>query len=640
MYLALHAGWLFGEEAGLSASAIANALLIFEEKPMGHPRLLKGLPDHAGIISANRNERSAGVKALGAYLRRKSATSLDSALSATNPADFTASYLATWSAKERALEGLAEGAVAWFVTGDPWYSSDLKERMKFFGPPILANDCRGDLTQARAFAWHFALAYDFAYPVLSAEQRELAKNVVKACVAYALPQAIQRVSKNPRDGIAFNSLARLTGALMIMLGEFPEASGHAEQALRVYLANLSPWGGKDGGFANGSSYFLWDVGESLLIWDLVDRVLGLPIYQKAWVSQIPTFLAYTLPPGTPAGVFGDGAEVNRKEEWARFGKAIMSRFDTPLARWYENQLFGEDGSRLHILLSPWRSSGARSFPEGLSNSALFPSVGWAAMHSSLSTRSRVSVYFKSSPFGSYNHSHADQNSFLLYAYGNTIAMDSGHYDYYGSPHWKDWYKQTKAHNAVTYDNGQGQQLGSAGYGSLPHSGLIERFDSDATYDLVTGDATRAYGNGVLRALRSIVFFRQGTVVVIDQMQSISPRTWEWNFHTPVALNLDEAGYRMKFDEFQSCLSIDAPTALSYTSRSGYTPAPKLPLPTIPMHHWHSFSYGSPSSSAYFVAVIRADCSLPAATVTFVSGKPKIIVENREISLSGSTVIVK
>lgn len=56
------------------------------------------------------------------------------------------------------------------------------------------------------------------------------------------------------------------------------------------------------------------------------------------------------------------------------------------------------------------------------------------MHSALADPQRVSLLFRSSPFGSLNHAHADQNSFVLYAKGEVLAMDSGVYDFYDSPH--------------------------------------------------------------------------------------------------------------------------------------------------------------------------------------------------------------
>ena len=58
------------------------------------------------------------------------------------------------------------------------------------------------------------------------------------------------------------------------------------------------------------------------------------------------------------------------------------------------------------------------------------------------------LQFKSSRFGSFNHSHADQNSFILSAFGRPLLIDSGYYPWYGSPHDVGWTRQTIAHNAL------------------------------------------------------------------------------------------------------------------------------------------------------------------------------------------------
>ena len=54
---------------------------------------------------------------------------------------------------------------------------------------------------------------------------------------------------------------------------------------------------------------------------------------------------------------------------------------------------------------------------------------------------------------------------------------------YGTAHWWQWYKQTRAHNAVTYDGGQGQLVHEAG-GYAP--GALTRFEHQAAYDIVQG----------------------------------------------------------------------------------------------------------------------------------------------------------
>lgn len=640
--------WLLGHiltaysatDPRFTSPAISAALAAFDKAPtMGHPRLFRGQADYAGIVAAASAERSNGLKSLYGTLHRTSLTTANTAFSTTAKSVATLSGLKDWFKQERVLEGMAESAVGWYLTRDPWYLEEMRVRMASFSAQILDTGCSAELTQTRAYAYYFALAYDFAYPALSSSERTLVRSVVKTCANSSLPIAIAKVSANPRDGIAFHSLGKFIGALSIVLGELPEARTLLEPALQSYLAYLSPWGGDDGGYANGTSYVLWDAGSSLLAWDLIDRVLGIPIYQKTWVAQLPRFVAYTLPPGTPAGVFGDGAEIPRTEEWARFGKAIMSRYETPLARWYEKQLFGEDTARLDILLSPRHPGSNSSWPDGEADSASFANVGWAALHSSLADRSRVSVYFKSSPYGSLNHSHADQNSFLFYAHGKVLAMDSGYYDAYNSPHWRNWYKQTKAHNAITFDGGKGQSLGTDGQGNAQYSGKLTQFVTSADYDVVTGDASAAYGGQLSVAKRTLVFVRPATLLVIDQLHSPTPRHWEWNLHTTAALVADAEGYKLDLGEAEMCTEVFAPTPLSLASSSGYSPPPLLTKPSGP-HFWNRFHYKAPSSTAYFVAVLRADCSLPRAQVTFPGGKPQVRLGEREVSFVGTNILVR
>lgn len=628
------------DDPRFSPAAVSSALSNFATlKRVGHPRLFAGQADYAGIVTAAMAERTAGVRALADYLHRSSVQNSGQVFfTAAEPLNSTLN-LKNWFKQERALEGLAESAFAWYLTRDGWYLDELRARMALFGPPVIDRQCRGELMQTRAYAWYFALAYDFAYPALTAAERDLARNIVRTCAQFSLASALKSLQSNPRDGVAFHALGKFIGALTIVLGDMPEADSWLEPALQSYLARLSPWGGADGGYANGSSYVLWDSGESLLIWDLIERSLAIPVYQHPWVAALPRFVAYTLPPGTPAGVFGDGAEIYRKEEWARLGKAIMSRSPLPLARWYEKQLFGEDVSRLHLLLSPRQSTlGATAFPAGEADSAHFQSIGWAALHSSLADRSRTSVYFKSSPYGSLNHSHADQNSFLIYAHGKTLAMDSGYYDYYNSPHWRQWYKQTKAHNAITFDGGQGQNLGADGLGSSQFAGRIIDYSTSPDYDVVTGDASGAYGNALSMAKRSLVFFRPGTLVIIDQLTSGMPRQWEWNLHTPAALQSSSTGYKLKLDDAEMCVDISAPEAIGLNTQAGYQPPPELTSPAA-SHYWQRFFYKTAKPAAYFVAVLRTDCTLPSAIVSFPAGKPLVRLGNRQISVNGTGVSI-
>ena len=57
------------------------------------------------------------------------------------------------------------------------------------------------------------------------------------------------------------------------------------------------------------------------------------------------------------------------------------------------------------------------------SAALFRGIGWAGLHSALDNPQRDTFFlFKSSPFGSVSHSHADQNSFAIMKGGRALAI--------------------------------------------------------------------------------------------------------------------------------------------------------------------------------------------------------------------------
>lgn len=629
-------------ESGASASALApqalrRAVSGFDAHGarMGHPRLFKGQKDYAGIVAATRAERARGMAALVDYLKRHPVRAEPAQLKAQIASSDKNARMASWWQQSRVLEGASEAAFAWYVQREDWLLHEVKARLSLFGPQILKRGCRGDVTEIREYAWQFALAYDFAHAGLDPAERQMVNDVVVQCAEAGLADTPAAVSGQVDNGMAFNALGKLVGALLIVRGDMPNTHGLLARALPAYVAGLSPWGGKDGGFANGSSYALWDAGEAVLVWDLLERVLGVPIYRKPWLASLPRYVAYTLPPGTPAGAFGDGAEVERSEEWARLGKAVATRSNTPLARWYARAQTGEDPARLHVLLSPRAHRGAvgvKDQPRGAS----FPSVGVAAMHSSLLDRKRVSVLFKSSPYGSLNHSHADQNSFVVYAGGKVMAMDSGVYDSYNSAHWRGWYKQTRAHNAITYDGGQGQQLGKLDLGSRAHNGRLAKFSTTASYDVAIGDATAAYGGDVRMAKRALVFIRPATLVVVDRLASREQHGWEWNLHTLTPLIGAADSFKVEVEGQGMCGTLRASDNLSLSSTTGYTPPPATKAGP---HHWHRFALAQPAREAVFVSVLRMQCDSPAPEISVRADGARVRVAGRTVLVKGENVTV-
>lgn len=159
----------------------------------------------------------------------------------------------------------------------------------------------------------------------------------------------------------------------------------------------------------------------------------------------------------------------------------------------------------------------------------FIDQGMTAMHSSITSQDRISLYFRSGKYGSYNHMHADQNSFIIEAFGERLAIKSGFYDSYHSTHDSNFTRTTFAHNSITYDNGTGQLDDS-----MNANGNTEAFVTTNDFDAVVGNATKAYNGGINKFLRSIIYIRPGVYVVIDDLEAKTGETasFEWALNAP------------------------------------------------------------------------------------------------------------
>lgn len=523
----------------------------------------------------------------------------------------------------------------WRIEQDRKWLNEAKRRVLNLAAwnPVGSSGVASHNQATRTILLTLAVGYDWFYDEWTSAERAVLLQSINRRYAdlYAAIIANGALTNNPYSSWGSYTLGYLVAVAPMIAGDLPQSKGWFVGGFGLYAATFPPWSGEDGGYANGTSYGLWDVPESIVLWDFLRWSTGFDFYKKPAVANFGAFMAYFLPPGAPEGVFGDGAEIRMASSVTKYGKALANRISSPLAAWYARQLFGEDRASFLMLMSPPRGDVA-SIPDNTPNGVLFPSIGWAALHSNLADRSRFSVYFKSSSFGSYNHSHADQNSFVVHSQGQVLAMDSGVYDYYNSPHWRDWYKQTRAHNAITYDGGIGQSLGGDGVGSKAENGRIVSFASTKDYDLVVGDATTAYGGVLSAARRWLVLLRPDTLVVVDYLTSAKTRSWEWNFHTIERLEnnngLAEVGKKQKF-----CVRIFSPDDLKYSVSEGYQPAPSTA--SSGKHFLTRYSYVSPTKDGVFMAVISQNCKVVPSSVTWKDKKSEMIIYGKRLIFSGT-----
>ncbi|UXY15500.1 heparinase II/III-family protein [Chitiniphilus purpureus] len=518
----------------------------------------------------------------------------------------------------------------------------------------------------RQIAFILATTYDWFFAELdSAQQAALLQNIDVRLVGLKNDTLTLDGWLFGSHGWASASFAATIGALVGSTGPQSPAGAPADRWLSVtlpgYLAAISPWGGEDGGFGNGMGYLANALDSMIPLWDMLKQATGVDLYKTAWARNTGKLLAYMTPPGATEVLFGDqGGEGVAREVvvgWA-------ARTQVPEVKWLAQAYLAEDydAGRTGIMKSDHMISAnpapdliAQAFKQDVSlqfehsprlqvrDHYWNRSTGWVALYNSirLPAARRTAIYFKSSPFGSFNHSHADQNSFLLYHRGEAMAVDSGVFDGFGSqyPHFMQWYIHTRAHNAITYD-------GTDDYGGLGQfndvlrqdpvsnlyylnfsSGAIKaapQGDANQDFEIVVGDALPAYANqdsNFRIALRGLVYHRpSNTVLVLDRMfvNPAAPRYWEWNLHTPTQMQVDPlkpTHGRWEKGAASVCLQhiFPAERALTFSQQQGY-PVPPGEGKTV-RENWHQ-KWRIAKRAAIFeqATVLVPDCTEPAVSI--------------------------
>ena len=408
-------------------------------------------------------------------------------------------------------------ALAWKLTGEERYLKGAKKwlvHLAGWDPRgttshnlRLTDGSHGNDEASMPMLERMAIAYDW----LAGELNPAEKNLVLSSLRERGNQVLELLQRhdflsNPWSNHEGRVLAFLGLAGLSLLGELPEAERWLDYVLRCYLTSYPSWGGDDGGWAQGlsywSAYLLWLTGFA----DALREVTDIDIYKKPFFKNNGYFAVYFHPPYAGRGGFGDGGEGAPSLIEKLLLRKYVLAFRDPVLVWQAENIDYDEShlSRLQVLPDKmdWKEwcmedvvavlsavpadLEARS-PAGLPPAKLLKDIGWVAMHSDLGNADNdVWVLFKSSRFGSFSHSHADQNSFQVNAYGEPLLIDSGYYPWYGSPHHNLWTRQTRAHNAILI-NGRGQASSS-----MASRGRIEHFEHSGLLTVSTGETAAAY----------------------------------------------------------------------------------------------------------------------------------------------------
>ena len=374
---------------------------------------------------------------------------------------------------------------------------------------------------------------------------------------------VQDIRRNSLDinaeshPVRFMAMTGLSG--LALWDDLPEAREWWRFAYVFFRDQFSPWGGDDGGWAEGNSYWRGTI-EHAAFQDALIAIGDPSAYSSLFWKNSPYFALYNVQPYLHT-VFGDTSNAGRfnldptvadyMEHVARvqqngYFRSYAELCNDERVRPVDKGLTGLDRTyptACEFLVRDFIVSGLPLPPakplDELPPYRFFRDIGWVSLHSALGRPSDdIQITFKSSPYGSFSHSHADQNAFILNGYGEGLAINSAYREFHRSPHHKEWTWQTKSKNALLIDGvGQKAQDKKA-------TGRITRFETASRYALTTGDATVAYQAGqtekgrVRRVTRDLLFIDQRYLVMRDRVELATAGKLSWLLHAEKNLTWD------------------------------------------------------------------------------------------------------
>ena len=442
---------------------------------------------------------------------------------------------------DTSLDRLLNAAFVYLLTGD--------ERIGEFAKAHLMNVTAWDPSGStqfgindqvhRAVAYRSAIAYDWLYDFLSPDDRKAVQEMIKTRVADLIDKYLvsQPIYQYPFDSHGWTIIGYIGLMGTVLLHDIPEAEQWMRRSVPAFINLLPPWGGEDGSWSQGTGYWQWSSGSNKELMDILLSAGAINLYEKAFSRHEGLYPIYMFPHGSPTGVFGNDSHYAPSAYSTRLLNRMAQAYRDPRLKWAAEAI--GDMPRAALQDYFYRDDDLPAVPPAdLPKGRWFPVTGLVAMHSDLLDRERISLYFKSSPYGSYSHSQADQNGFILHAYGEALAIKSGVYDYYNSVHHRGFTKRTYSANAITYDGREGQPIDD-----FDAKGQVLGFVHHPIFDAVSGDATAAYMGGLTRAVRHIVYVRPSMYVVIDELAAERPggSEFEWNLHADDKLEFDADG---------------------------------------------------------------------------------------------------
>ena len=422
-------------------------------------------------------------------------------------------------------------------------------------------------TDEWAFRVNLALAwgYDWLYSELSEDERATVREALLARTRETADHIIQgaNIQLFPFDSHAVRAVsAVLVPSAIALLDDAPEAEGWLNYAIEFLATVYSPWGDSDGGWAEGPHY--WMTGMAYLIdaANLLKSYTGIDLYQRPFFQKTGDMPLYTKAPDTRRATFGDDSTMgdlpavkvgfNLRQFAGVTGNGAYQWYYDEIKRtnpgtekafynwgWWDFN-FDELVYRHDFPLVEARP------PAPDDTLRWFKGIGWAAIQVAMDDPdNHIQFVMKASPYGSISHSHGDQGAFCLSAFGEDLAIQSGHYVAFNSTMHQGWRRQTRSKNALLID-GQGQYAGKDKAQAMRSAGRLITAEKREDHIYIQADATQAYrmlSPHVTSVLRDVYFVNDSYFVIVDAVDADQPVSIDWLLHANAPMTLGETTFR-------------------------------------------------------------------------------------------------
>jgi len=463
-----------------------------------------------------------------------------------------------------AIRGLAIGGQ---VTGDPVLTARAKDWLL----AAAAWDPTGITSRAYTDEWAFrvtvalAWGYDWLHDALTEEERAAVREALRIRTKEIADHIIlnARIHLFPFDSHAVRAVsAVLVPAAIALLDEVPEARGWLDYATEFLFTVYSPWGDAEGGWAEGPHYWMTGMAYLLEAGSALRSFAGIDLFARPFFHRTADFPLFTKPPDIRRATFGDDSTMGdlpglKLGHNLRHYAAITGN---GTYQWYHEVLKANDpGTAGAFYNYGWWDLAfddlclshdfppVAAVPPDLSDRLRwFRGIGWAAVQLRMNDPSQhMHLVMKSSSYGSVSHSHGDQNAFCLSAFGEDLAIQSGHYVAFNSAMHQDWRRQTRSKNAILID-GKGQYAGKDKAQAIRAAGRLTHVEDRGDHIFIRGDATEAYRSlspDVEGAIREVHVVHDEYLVIVDSVDAARPVTVDWLLHANQPFDLGAASFR-------------------------------------------------------------------------------------------------